>query len=310
MIEINKLLHKKMRSFGAATYEKFLCSEIERDWGNLVDDSIAEDIQPITLKRGVLFVAVIGSAHKDQLKFFAEEIIDAINENFGQGKTLVKEVRPAKASQIAKYLSEKISQSAQTEEPKLTPKQITLSEEEIARCREQSKKISDEKLRQTVFETLMSQARLQKFRLASGWHKCARCDTLCPPEENFCETCHIKERAAMVDELFKIFYDEPWLKPHEAQKILLDKMPHMRRDCPLDVVESARTSLIQKVAGKIRFGDEESPDVMKLVMLEKRLPPEKITPAIIRRTLIDLQFNLADNAQLQRYNAKKKSPRK
>ena len=105
----------------------------------------------------------------------------------------------------------------------------------------------------------------------------------------------------MVAELFKIFYDKPWLKTYDAQKILLERMPHMYTECSPDVVESARTSLIQKVAGNVCFGDEESPDVMKLVMLEKRLSPDKITPAIIRRTLIDLQFNLAEQPKLQRY---------
>ena len=107
----------------------------------------------------------------------------------------------------------------------------------------------------------------------------------------------------MTEELYKIFYDEPWLKPWEAQKILLERMPHMRRECQLDVVESARTSLIQKVAGNVRFGDEESPDVLKLVALKKRLPLEKLTPAIIRRALTDLRFNLAE--QPKRFKAQK-----
>ena len=105
----------------------------------------------------------------------------------------------------------------------------------------------------------------------------------------------------MIAELFKILYDEPWLKTHEAQRILLERMPHMKSECQLDVIESARTSLIQKVAGRVQFGDEDSPDVLKLVMLEKRLPPDKLTPAIIRRTLIDLQFNLAEQPKIQRY---------
>ncbi|MBO4779814.1 MAG: hypothetical protein J5497_04165, partial [Selenomonadaceae bacterium] len=72
-------------------------------------------------------------------------------------------------------------------------------------------------------------------------------------------------------------------------------------ECSLEIVESARTSLIQRLAGNVQFGDEESAAVKKLVMLEKRLPPEKVTPAIIRRTLIDLQFNLSEQPKLQRY---------
>ena len=54
--------------------------------------------------------------------------------------------------------------------------------------------------------------------------------------------------------------------------------------------------------------DEDSNDIMRIVMLERRLPPEKITPAIIRRTLLDLQFNLSGQALPRRYDTLK--PRK
>ena len=104
----------------------------------------------------------------------------------------------------------------------------------------------------------------------------------------------------MTEELFKIFYDEPWIKTWDAQKILLERMPHMRRECLPDAVESARTSLIQQIASHVRYGDDSSPNALKLVMLEKRLPPDKLTPAIIKRALSDLQFNLAELTKFPR----------
>ena len=303
MNDLQKIFRDKMSTFGKYTSEKFLGSEIAHDWDKLVDSSIAAQVKPVTLEHGVLFVSVKSSAFKDQLKFFAEEIVDAINDAFGQGEVVVKSIRIAHAFQVADMPPEKNS-APEVVKSKVTLEQIILSDEEIRRCEEQAKKFSDEKLRQTVLQTLLAQAKSQKLRLANGWHKCANCDTLCEPQETFCETCKIREREVMVKELFKIFYDEPWLKPPAAQKILLERLPHMRTECSLDAVESARTSLIQKIAGRIRFGDEESPDVLKLVALEKRLPPEKLTPAIIRRTLIDLQFNLSEQPKLQRYLSK------
>ena len=300
-------LREKMRSLGKQTYEKFLRNELIHDWDKLVDESIAAQVRPVTIEHGILFVDVKSSAFKDQLKFFAEEIIDTLNENFCVEEPFVKEIRIAHAFQISKLPPEE-PPPAQVKS-KVTLEEITLTDEELAHCKEQTKKISNEKLRETVLQTLIAQKRSQKFKLVNGWHKCGNCDTLCEPEETFCETCKIKEREKMVAELFKIFYDEPWLKPWDAQKTLLERMPHMRRECQLDVVESARTSLIQKIAGQIRIGDEKSPDVLKLVALERRMLPERITPAIIHRTLIDLQFNLSDQSQLRRYNALR-SPQK
>ncbi|MBR3051626.1 MAG: DUF721 domain-containing protein, partial [Selenomonadaceae bacterium] len=264
------------------------CSELNDNWDKLVDTSLAAKVKPVKLERGVLFVDVESSALKDQLKFLAEEIIDAINETFSGTELRVKAIRIAKSFQIADKPPDKelpAQVAVQVAEP-------TLTAEEIKRCEAQAEKISDAELRRAVLDTLLSQAKIQKRRRADDWHKCAKCETLCPPEEIFCEVCRLKEREAMVKELYKIFYDEPWLKTRDAQKLLLKKMPHMK--CPLDVIDSARTSLIQNLASHIRFGDENSSDVLKLVMLEKRLTPDKITPAIISRALADLHFNLAD----------------
>ena len=252
--------------------------ELIKNWSRLVDESICAHVKPVKLEREILFVSVENSVFRDQLKFFKEEIVDAINKNFK--RPLVKEIRVAKTFQ-----AEKSSAKTATEE-------IILTEEEISTCREQAEKFSDEELRPTILNALLAQAKGQKFRRVNGWHKCAKCDALCPPEENFCVVCTIKEREAMKKFLYAIFSDAPWLKTWDAQKILLKKMPHMRTECTLDAIDSARSSLIQSLAGRIRAGDENSPDVKKLVMLEKRLPPEKLTPAIIKRALSELQFNL------------------
>lgn len=292
------LLHEQMRAAGTDNYQRFLCQELIHKWRELVDEDIAAQVTPVALEHGVLFVDVKNSAFKDQLKFIAEEIIDAINDAYDT--PLVKEIRPAKSFQITASQSAEETPPAQVAKPEVAFDTITLTDEEIARCVEQAAGFANDELRQAVLNTLLSQARVQKFRLANGWHKCADCDTLCPPEEIFCGVCRIRARTAMVEELYRIFYDTPWLTTQDARKILLERMPKMRTECLPEAVESARTSLIQKVAAGIRYGDEDSPDVLKLVTLQKRLPPDKITPAIIRRTLIDLQFNLSGQA---RYDA-------
>lgn len=295
MIEINRMLNEQIRTYDKATHKKFLFDDVIKNWSQIVDESIAAQVLPVTIEHGVLFVSVESSAFKDQLKFFKEEIIDAINEKFGQEESLVKEIRIAKSFQLSQ--PEKKS-PAQVEESK--GEDVTLTDEEINRCHEQAEQFSDEELRSTILNTLLAQAKAQKIRRSNDWHKCAKCESLCPPEENLCEVCKIKERALMQKKLFAIFYDVPWLKTWDAQKILLKQMPHMRTECTCDVIDSTRTSLIQNIASHIRYGDETSPDVLKLVMLEKRLSPDKLTPAIIKRTLSELQFNLADLPKFSR----------
>ena len=304
-MNFDNLLHDKMRSLGEATYKRFLRSELIYHWQELVDERICAQVKPIEIEHGILFIEVRNSAFKDQLKYYTTEIIDAINENFGQD--LVKEIKITQGFRVVNTPPDKNSEPAQVEELKSTSDDIILTEEEIKNCEKQSEKISNAGLRMTVLQTLLSQVKTRKFRLSHGWHKCLCCESLCAAEEIFCEVCKIKERERMNAELYNIFYDRPWLRAHEAQKILLEKMPRMQRECSTDVIESARTSLIQKIASKVRFGDDESPEVLKLVALEKRLPLEKLTPAIIRYTLIELRFNLSEQPKFQRYVLNKKS---
>lgn len=301
MIKINKVLHEQMRSFGKDKYKMFLCNEVIKHWNALVDEEIAAQVKPVTIEHGVLFVQVNNSAFKDQLKFYSEEIIEAINETFGQEEPLVKEILPAKGFQVANMHDNK-SESKHENQSKTAFEDITLTDEEIKSCEEQAAKFSDEKLRKTIFDTFVAHKRSQKFKLANEWHKCQNCNVLCPPEETFCATCKIKNREAMIAELYRIFYDAPQTKTEEARKILLERMPYMREECFSGVIESARTSLIQSIANKIRIGDENTLEVKRLVALEKRLPISDLTPGIIKRTLLDMQFNLSDQALLRRYN--------
>lgn len=297
-MNLENYLREKMCSLGAESYQKFLAAEVIHYWREFVGEKISAKVKPVKLEGGILLVAVESSAYRDQLKFWSEEIIDAINEKCGE--PLVKEIRPAQGFQVVKHVE---PPPPEVGKPKLTPETMTLSPEEIRRCEERAQKVSDEKLRETVLQTLISHAKLQKFRLASGWHKCLKCDSLCEPTKILCPVCTIKEREAMVNALFKIFSEQPWLKAWEAQKILLEQMPHMKNECLLPTIESARSSLIQQAASKVRFGDETSPDVLKLVALKKRLPLEKLTPAIIHRALTDLRFNLAE--QSKRFKSRK-----
>lgn len=290
MIEIDRVLHEQIRALGSAAYKKFLCSEVIQNWSRLVDEDIAAKVVPVEIKRGVLLVSAESSAFRDQLKFFKEEILDAINEAFGQ--PLVKDIRIAKSFQVPDNKKNSPAPADEAEE-------ITLTAEEIKRCEERAEKFSDEELRPTILSALMAQVKGRKILRANDWHKCSKCSAMCPPEEILCAVCKIKERDVMVKKLFALFRETPWLKSQDAQKILLRQMPHMRAECSLAAIDSARTSLIQSLARKVRFGDETSPDALKLVMLEKRLPPDKLTPAIIKRALSDLRFNLAELPKLR-----------
>ena len=105
-MELEKYLREKMRALGAATYDRYLSSELAYHWRELVDKNISDKMKPVKLEHGILFVAIESSAYKDQLKFLEEEIIDAINEKFGE--KIVSDICPASPLQIAEMPPDKI----------------------------------------------------------------------------------------------------------------------------------------------------------------------------------------------------------
>lgn len=306
MKELDDVLKMTLRALGPEIYKKILSDEIFKHWDTLVDKSISAGTQPIVLENGILFVHAKSSAVKDQLKFFAEDIIDAINARFGNGGQLVKEIRPAKSFQVAAFRN-KYHRTELSDKIANAPSEIVLTADETARCEAEAQKIADDDLRTVMLQTLLSRAKFKKFKLSDGWHKCKSCDSLCEATETFCEVCRLKERDKIKRLLFDIFYDAPWLGSEDVQKIFVEKFPNLIEQCPIDFVNSTRASLIQLLAGRLARdeADEESNEIMRIVMLERQLPPEKVTPAIIRRTLGELHFNFAAPIRFQRYKFSK-----
>ena len=298
MIQIDQALHDQIRSYGAKTYKAFLCSEVTYHWEELVDESIAAQIKPVTIENGVLYVRGANSAFQDQLKFYADEIIEAINENFGQEEPLVNKILPAKGFQTANQ-PPKENEPQHSQEPKVPYSLIALTDADIKYCEDKANRSSDPEFREFVLNLWKGQLLAEKFKLANDWHKCAKCGVLVEPEETFCEVCKTREREAMIGELYRIFYDTPQTKPDEARRLVLEKMPHMAWACFPEAIESARVSLIQNIANQVRFNDEKNVDKFSdkarlLVALEKRLPLDALTDAIIERTLYEMRFDLAD----------------
>lgn len=305
MKPIKDVLNEAFHSLSPKDYEKFLLNEIAAHWYKLVTDKdIVANARPIDLENGVLCVKVTSSSFKDQLKFHAEEIIDAINGYFGN--EVVNKILPAKEFQVAAFNERQRKPPVIRKPPaEVSLDGISLTNEETARCKVAVQKIADENLRAATLKTLLLRAKSQKFKLADGWHKCKTCDSLCAAGETFCEVCRLVESEKIRRKLFEIFYDTPWLSSEDVRKIFLDKFPNQQ--CPLDFVNSTRTSLIQLLAGRLTLdeADDGSKEILRLVMLERQLPPDKITPAIIRRTLSELHFNFAAPVRFPRHKFSK-----
>ena len=95
-------------------------------------------------------------------------------------------------------------------------------------------------------------------------------------------------------EIRQIFCRKPEATFFEVLRIIRQKFSNIAEECSLEVITYERNSLIKSSAAKVSFGDTESDAAKFLVQLYRQLPKEKLTDAIINRTLSELRFNLAD----------------
>lgn len=69
---------------------QYILLQIQKNWSNILGNSIANNCKPIIYKNDVLTVKVNSSVWRNELKLRLENIIELINEYFD--KKIVKEI--------------------------------------------------------------------------------------------------------------------------------------------------------------------------------------------------------------------------
>lgn len=277
--------------------KKLLQQEIFNRWHEILPN-FGDRISPVKIQGETLIVTSNDNALMDTLKFGAPNLVKLINKRISPGLPIISAIKFGNSLKNSPPLPKK--NPAPIEEP-----EIELTPEEIAECEKKVAAIADENRRQFLLETMLSYAKAQKRKLQRGWHKCKLCNLLCPPKEILCDICKVKERERMYAAIRKIFCDAPETPFQEILQKIFQEFPHLQQECTLEKIESARMDLILQRAAKISYGDTTSDAAIFLVRLIRQLPKEKLTPAIIQRTLEEFKFNLANLPSFEKRNFSK-----
>lgn len=296
---INTILKKSLKLNGEDFYEDVLRHTIFDNWKEIAG-VFADRAFPLKIKGDTLVLCSDDSSTKDKMKFLAGEIVDKINEIIGEDENPIKRIDFGRSFDvpIKKNNSSKDTATKSSENLNEDVEEITLTPEEIAECEKKVAAIEDAALRQEIFQTFVLRARVMKLKYKNGWHKCKICNLLCRSEEIICPSCRISEREKMRAAIQKIFYSAPYENFKDIQSKITKKFPYLKSECTFEFIDAVRMNLILKLAALVPFGDTTSYDAKFLVMLIRQLPEEKLTTAIIRRTLNEFKFNLADKPSL------------
>ena len=273
---------------------KILQREIFLRWKEIAGD-LAGQITPIKIRQKTLVIYADNPIIKDTMKFLASNLIKKINETVGCGEKIIEKLSFGKTFEKPEEIPEEIVNPKIKKIPSSEDfKKINLTDEEIAACEKKVSDIEDKEQRTDLLKTFLARAKLRKWRLKNGWHKCKICGELCEPDEIICDFCKFNEREEMRKKIRRIFFDLPWKNFPEVQREICAEMPHMAKECTLSLVEKVWSALVVETAARVSFGDKKSLTAKFLVMLFKHVDEKDLTDKLIRRALSELKFNLAD----------------
>lgn len=298
---IGDVVQENLAQLDDEVQRKLNCRMIFHHWKEFVGDD-AEEIFPVEIIGTMLILYSDNSTLKDKFKYRASTLIKKINAHFN--KKIVTKIGFNYSALKLQRLTNENSKPAKNFVPSV---EISLTDDELAECEKKSAVIADDERRRMLFDCLVAKKKSDKLKNFSSWHKCAVCENLCPPNENLCGVCKIYERNKMFKAIRKIFYDAPYTKFFDVQKKICETMPHMKAQCTLNFIESARMSLIQQTVRRISFDDKTSPLAKFLVMLVRQLPEESLTEKIIDKTLHEFRFDFVDKLPFNPQNFKKLS---
>lgn len=256
--------------------ERYDLEVVMYHWRDIVGERIAAHARPTGVQDNTLIVSVTNSVWCHHLSVLKLQIIDKINNFIGE--KLVTDIR-FKAGYFVDYPNEN-----NTNENLCNIKQemaaIQLDEADCCQIDTVIDQVKDEKLRQRLRRFARNQLRLRKVRLRQDWHQCAACTAFCPPEKKYCISCEVERREATAKRLRQLLLEAPWLTYSECRNYI---------DCNLQEFLQARETLCERMLREFYNGREDQPFLIALVMVLKRLKPDRVNQEVLTTTLEEIR---------------------
>lgn len=240
-------------------------------WREIVGDKIAAHAYPVSVQRDLLLVAVGNPVWGHHLSMMKQDIIAKLNSFIGDN--LIRDIRFQ-----AGYLKNNQNQENAGQEHKNEIKlyDTRLEDSEIKAVNNLVAEIKDNELRQKLTYIVKRDLALKKLRQNKKWHKCSCCTTLCPPEENLCITCKLKEKEQTQNAIYKTLIENPWLGYSELKNYV---------PASFEEFKEVKERLIARLSTGISGENNDKIKELTLVMLATGIKPEQITDALVNNTL-------------------------
>lgn len=288
MEKIKQVIPKSIHAWGKKIERAYKERFVLMHWQEIVGDGIAFQVWPLAVEGTKLILYASAPAWRNEILLMQMMIIERVN--LFAGYEMVKELTFSwqKSEVYRKKIQHNTKDTNEKEhnEYQEALQKICLTAKEQEECSKGLGKVFDERLRQKLLAIAKKRKIHEKVRRALGEKPCSHCGRLIKNNDS-CIFCILKERKETGHLIRSFFLDRPWSRQQDIKKYI---------PCTPFMVHLERSRLVQDLARRIEFGDWDSLEAKTLVMLYRSLRPEQLTEEIVRRTLYDLRYELAEGA--------------
>lgn len=246
------------------------------NWEKIVGKDIAAQSSPLSVEYNVLFISVNNSVWCHHLSMMKADIIFKVNQFVGE--PLIKDIRFR-----TEYFKNKTNDDEQeVEEVNIARelRKVKLDANEVNSAKQLVENVVEEKLQDKIAKLYQKHLAFNKLKKAKQWHKCEKCDTLCPKESQYCSVCKIELKKEKHTAIRKILLEVPWVTYAEVNNYVA---------CTADEYIDAKITLIRIFASNLNLDKGEDNEVnmnlMTLTMLFTGAKHDEVNEKLINKTI-------------------------
>lgn len=255
----------KTKLFGQKGFQFYL---FQKRWKNMVGDLMARESYISGCKGPVLYVQVTNSTFLQQLYMMKADILKELSKDeIGKYFTDIRFFAGSPRKESHPFTTvDRVNETIQKEHHRYS---VALSQEEEQWIQNWvALHVESEKIRPQFTQMMEEVLKIRKGEKSEGYHECAICGALCPPENRICPACRRKLEKARKNKVILILKENPHYTYQEVRSII---------PCDYSMYEDARDTLIHRAKEKIFHKYSADEEKKKLLALLLHRPISSIT---------------------------------